>query len=63
MEELGGPAWRKSSCSGANGGQCIEVAKDDSHLLVCDTKNRTAVVLRFSPEAWRRFVSHLKADS
>jgi hypothetical protein len=63
MEELSGPAWRTSSYSGANGGQCMEVANHDSRVLVRDTKNRATVVLRFAPEAWRKFVSDLKADS
>jgi hypothetical protein len=64
MEELGGTAWRTSSYSGANGGQCIEVAghREGRSVLVRDTRNRAGVMLRFSPEAWRRFVGQVKAD-
>lgn len=65
MAEIGGTTWRASSYSGANGGQCIEVAghRDGKRVLVRDTKNRTGVMLRFSPQAWRRFVGQVKADA
>jgi hypothetical protein len=55
--------WRKSSYSGSQGGNCIEVAGRDSRVLVRDTKNRAGVVLRFSPAAWRGFVGQVKADA
>gem|GEM_PF-2994943 len=32
-------------------------------MLVRDTKNRADVTLRFSPEAWRRFVGQIRADA
>ena len=53
MEELAGAAWRTSSYSGANGGQCVEIAgrRDGARVLVRDTKNRAGVILRFSPQA------------
>ena len=65
MEELAGAAWRTSSYSGANGGQCVEIAdrRDARRVLVRDTKNRAGVILRFSPQAWRRFVYQVKAGS
>jgi hypothetical protein len=65
MAEIGGTTWRASSYSGANGGQCIEVAghRDGKRVLVRDTKNRAGVMLRFSPQAWRRFVGQVKADA
>jgi Domain of unknown function (DUF397) len=65
MAEIGGTTWRASSYSGANGGQCIEVAghHDGKRVLVRDTKNRAGVMLRFSPQAWRRFVGQVKADA
>jgi hypothetical protein len=52
--------WRKSSYSGANGGDCVEVASDDA-ILVRDTKDRSGAVLSVPAEAWERFtdsVSH-----
>ena len=65
MEELAGAAWRTSSYSGANGGQCVEVAdrRDAARVLVRDTRNRAGVILRFSPQAWRRFTGQVKADT
>jgi hypothetical protein len=54
--------WRKSSYSGDQG-NCIEVADDDSRVLVRDTKNRAAAMLRFTPDAWRRFAEQVKADA
>lgn len=65
MAEIGGTTWRASSYSGANGGQCIEVAehRNGKRVLVRDTKNRAGVMLRFSTQAWRRFVGQVKADA
>jgi hypothetical protein len=51
--------WRKSSYSGGNGGSCIEVASDNA-VVVRDTTDRTGPVLRFTPDAWRRFAAGLK---
>ena len=48
------PRWRKSSYSG-NGGDCAEVGEAGRGVLVRDTKDRTGPVLRFTPDAWRRF--------
>lgn len=53
--------WRKSSYSG-NGGNCVEVADRDNAVLVRDTKNRAGAVLRFAPDAWRRFVAQVVKD-
>lgn len=51
--------WRKSSYSG-NGGNCVEVADHRNRVLVRDTKNRAGTVLRFTPDAWRRFADRVK---
>jgi Domain of unknown function (DUF397) len=54
-------SWRKSSYSGGSGGNCVEVADQAGRVLVRDTKqDRTGPVLRFSPDAWRRFAGELK---
>jgi len=50
--------WITSSYSSQ--GNCVEVAARD-HVLVRDTKNRAGAVLRFTPEAWRRFAQHVSA--
>jgi Domain of unknown function (DUF397) len=49
--------WRKSSYSGTNGGECVEVA-DGSGIMVRDTKdNGTGPVLAFTVSAWSRFIA------
>jgi hypothetical protein len=52
--------WSKSSYSGAQGGNCVEVADDDSRVLVRDTKDRTGAMIQFSPDAWRTFAEQVK---
>jgi Domain of unknown function (DUF397) len=52
--------WRKSSYSGSNSGNCVEVADHDNRVLVRDAKNRAGTVLRFTPDAWRRFADRVK---
>jgi Domain of unknown function (DUF397) len=54
--------WRKSSYSGGEG-NCIEVADHGTRVLVRDSKdNQTGPILRFSPDAWRRFADQVKAQ-
>ena len=52
--------WRKSSYSGANGGQCVEVASAEG-VAVRDTTDREGVTLQFSAEAWQQFTLRLRA--
>jgi hypothetical protein len=52
--------WTKSSYSGAQGGNCIAVADDDSRVLVMDTKAQQGPILQFSADAWRRFADQVK---
>ncbi|MET8043244.1 DUF397 domain-containing protein [Micromonospora sp. NPDC005215] len=53
-----GAQWRKSTRSGSNGGNCVEVADNfPGVVLVRDTKDRDGGVLTFSAAAWRGFVS------
>jgi hypothetical protein len=54
--------WRKSSYSGNNGGQCVEVAVHGV-VLVRDSKNPHGAVLEVAPEMWRQFIRHLKDDA
>jgi hypothetical protein len=54
--------WRKSSYSGNNGGQCVEIAARDV-VLVRDSKNPRGPVLEVAPEMWREFIGHLKSDA
>ncbi len=52
--------WRKSSYSGANGGDCVEVASADD-VMVRDTTNRDGVALEFPIGAWAAFVTRLRS--
>ena len=50
--------WRKSTKSGSNGGNCVEVADNLADVvLVRDTKDRDGGTLTFSTESWRGFVA------
>jgi hypothetical protein len=51
--------WRKSSYSGANGGQCVEVASADE-IMVRDTADGDGATLSFTADAWDRFTSELR---
>jgi Domain of unknown function (DUF397) len=51
--------WRTASYSSNGGGNCVEVG-EARHVLVRDTKDRAGAVVRFSPDAWRRFVDRVK---
>jgi hypothetical protein len=54
--------WVKSSYSGSQGGNCIEVAANmKGRVLVRDTNDRQGAVLGFSEAPWRRFAAEVKA--
>jgi hypothetical protein len=55
--------WRKSSYSGGNGGNCVEVGAQAQagRVLVRDTKDRPGPVLRFTPGAWRQFADQVRS--
>ncbi|MFF0471144.1 DUF397 domain-containing protein [Micromonospora zamorensis] len=56
--DLTGARWRKSTKSGGNGGNCVEVADNlPGVVLVRDTKDRDGATLTFSPQSWRGFVT------
>ncbi len=53
--------WRKSSYSGNNGGDCVEVGSAAQVVAVRDTKQDGAgPVVRFSPVAWHRFIDQVR---
>jgi hypothetical protein len=59
--DLSRAAWRKSSYSNGNGGQCVQVARNlPGTVAVRDSKNPRAAALTFRPSAWRVFVTGLK---
>jgi len=54
--------WRKSTYSGGDGGDCLEVA--DGHPTVVpvrDSKNPLGPKLVFRAEAWTAFVEDVRA--
>jgi hypothetical protein len=51
--------WRKSSYSGSNGGQCVEVASA-AGVTVRDTTDSAGVILSFSAQAWQAFTDTLR---
>lgn len=51
--------WRKSSYSGDNGGECVEVATAGA-VLVRDTTDRDGTVLTFPGDTWRIFTATIK---
>ncbi|WP_405854162.1 DUF397 domain-containing protein [Streptomyces sp. NBC_00090] len=55
-------AWFKSSYSGAEGGQCIEVAAGAGAVHVRDSKDVARPALRVSRDAWAGFVGLASAE-
>ncbi|WP_330247279.1 DUF397 domain-containing protein [Streptomyces sp. NBC_00562] len=49
-------AWFKSSYSGAEGGECLEVANATGAVHIRDSKISAGPVLTVSPHAWAGFV-------
>jgi hypothetical protein len=60
--DLSRAIWRKSSRSGSNGGQCVEVASNLPGIVaVRDSKHRNGPVLTFAAPEWQSFISGIKA--
>jgi hypothetical protein len=49
-------AWRKSSYSSEEGGECVEVAASPGTVHVRDSKDATRASLAVTPTAWTAFV-------
>ncbi|WFE34143.1 DUF397 domain-containing protein [Micromonospora sp. WMMD975] len=61
MADFTGARWRKSTRSGDNGGECVEVADDLPGLVaVRDSKDPVGPVLTFAPAAWTAFTAQAK---
>lgn len=52
--------WRKSTYSGGQGGECVEVASIPERVAVRDTTNRAGDTLAFPAATWQAFVTALK---
>ena len=66
--DLTGAAWRTSTYSGGNGGQCVEVAAipgappgPDRICAVRDSRNPGGPALAFSRGPWQQFTTEVKA--
>ncbi|MEU7932440.1 DUF397 domain-containing protein [Micromonospora echinofusca] len=61
MTDLTGAAWRKSTRSGGNGGNCVEVATNLPGIVaVRDSKDHAGPELTFEPAAWSAFTAAAK---
>ncbi|MCX4738481.1 DUF397 domain-containing protein [Streptomyces antibioticus] len=57
-------AWRRSSYSNQEGGNCVEVAADlhaEAIVPVRDSKVPQGPALRFKAASWALFITELKA--
>jgi Domain of unknown function (DUF397) len=52
--------WRKSSYSGGNGGNCVEVGAMPGVVLVRDTTDSDGQTLLVSTGGWRALLASLK---
>jgi hypothetical protein len=66
--DLSDAAWRTSSYSGGNGGQCVEVAavtdpENDParECAIRDSRDPAGPVLAFTPRQWLLFTDRMKA--
>ncbi|KAB1928603.1 DUF397 domain-containing protein [Micromonospora noduli] len=58
MTDLTSAVWRKSTRSGDNGGNCVEVATNLPGIVaVRDSKDWHGNVLQFQPTAWASFLA------
>jgi hypothetical protein len=58
--ETSAATWRKSSYSGASGGQCVETGSLPGAVLVRDTTDRDGGTLAFTAQAWESFAATVK---
>lgn len=64
MTDLSGARWHKSTRSGDNGGDCVEVADNLPGIVaVRDSKERSGPALTFASNAWSTFVLGIKANN
>ncbi|MGC4874977.1 DUF397 domain-containing protein [Micromonospora sp. DT43] len=58
--DLSNARWRKSTRSGASGGNCVEVAGNlPGVVAVRDSKDAAGPALTFAPAAWVAFVAQI----
>ncbi|MDN3272345.1 DUF397 domain-containing protein [Streptomyces sp. MA15] len=54
--------WFKSTYSGGDGGECVEIAPGATAIHVRDSKERGGPRLAFTRSAWSGFVAGLGRD-
>ncbi|MEV1076086.1 DUF397 domain-containing protein [Micromonospora parva] len=63
MTDLSGAVWRKSTRSGDNGGDCVEVATNFPGVVaVRDSKDSRGPLLTFTAQAWTDFIATAKRE-
>lgn len=50
--------WFKSTYSGDEGGQCLEVAYSETTVHVRDSKSPEGPTFQVTPTAWAAFIPH-----
>jgi uncharacterized protein DUF397 len=61
MDDLSNAAWHKSSYSGGNGGECVEVAVlPDARRAVRDSKDPDGGTLVFDTSDWLAFIKRIQ---
>ena len=59
--DLSRAEWRKSSWSGGNAGNCVEVARNlPGAVAVRDSKDPDGPKLTFAPDEWVAFTAGIK---
>ncbi|MYT72205.1 MULTISPECIES: DUF397 domain-containing protein [unclassified Streptomyces] len=62
--DLTSATWRKSSYSGGQGGDCLEVVTTHPHLVpIRDSKNPTGPKLVLRAAAWTAFIDDLRRSA
>ncbi|MFJ8049906.1 DUF397 domain-containing protein [Streptomyces luteogriseus] len=56
MASTAGILWRKSSYSGDQGGDCVEVAEASAAIAVRDSKHPAGPTLTLDPAAFTSFI-------
>ena len=60
QSEVNSLRWFKSSYSGGEGGECVEVAASPSAIHVRDSKDTGRGSFAVGPEAWSAFLAHTR---
>jgi hypothetical protein len=60
--DLNNLAWRKSSFSGDNGGNCVEVASQRAVVAMRDSKRPEAGALLLSKTVFARLIGRIVAE-